>query len=53
MHSDGSNVQRLTHNGKSDARPAWSPDRQRIVFHSRRDGKSEIYVMDSDGGNVE
>ena len=53
MHSDGSNVQRLTHNDKSDARPAWSPDGQRIVFHSRRDGKSEIYVMDSDGGNVE
>ena len=58
----GSNVQRLTHNDKTDARPTWSPDGQRIVFHSSRDGSSdqpevyaerEIYVMDAYGGNVE
>ena len=55
MEVDGSNVQRLTHNDKVDARPAWSPDGQRMVFHSSRDGSSgqEIYVMDADGGNVE
>ncbi len=66
MDADGSNVQRLTHNDKVDARPAWSPDGQKIVFHSVRDGSSdqppylepavrlefEIYVMDADGGNV-
>ena len=49
MDADGSNVQRLTHNDKIDARPAWSPDGQRIVFHSNH----EIFVMDADGGNVE
>ncbi len=62
MDADGSNVQRLTHNDKVDARPAWSPDGRRIVTHSSRDGSSdqpevypefEIYVMDADGGNVE
>ncbi len=62
MEADGTNVQRLTHNDKVDARPVWSPDGQRIVFHSNRDGSSdqpgvfsehEIYVMDADGGNVE
>ncbi len=53
MDADGSNVQRLTHNDKVDARPAWSPDGRRLVFHSSRDGSSEIYAMDADGGNVE
>ena len=53
MDADGSNVQRLTHNDKTDSRPAWSPDGQRIVFNSSRDGNLEIYVMDADGGNVE
>ncbi len=55
MDADGSNVQRITHNDKVDARPAWSPDGLRIVFHSTRDGYSgmESYVMDADGGNLE
>ncbi len=33
--------------------PEWSPDGQKIVFDSTRDGNFEIYVMDADGGNVE
>ncbi len=33
--------------------PHWSPDGSRIVFSSDRDGNPEIYVMDSDGGNVQ
>ena len=53
MDADGSNVQRLTYNDTADARAAWSPDGQRIAFHSYRDGKAEIYVMDADGGNME
>ncbi len=62
IDADGSHVQRLTHNDKVDARPAWSPDGQRIAFNSSRDESSdqpnvgaefEIYVMDADGGTVE
>lgn len=34
-----------------DVNPSWSPDGQRIVFESERDGNKEIYVMDADGGN--
>ncbi len=33
--------------------PRWSPDGSRIAFSSNRDGDSEIYVMDSSGGNVQ
>ena len=30
----------------------WSPDSQRIVFSSNRDGSYKIYIMDKNGGNV-
>ncbi len=68
MDSDASKVQRLTHTPVRDASlsldpfsqfltdnsaPEWSPDGQKIVFDSNRDGILEIYVMDADGGNVE
>ena len=29
--------------------PAWSPDGRKLAFVSRRDGNSEIYVMNADG----
>jgi Tol biopolymer transport system component len=51
MDSDGRNEKQLTTSGGSF--PAWSPDGQRIGFVSSRDGRSEIYVMDSDGANKE
>ena len=59
MDADGSNLQRLTNNLIEDENPSWSPDGERIVFSSAREGHvenkfgitSEIYVMDADGGN--
>ncbi|MDE2975772.1 MAG: DPP IV N-terminal domain-containing protein [Gemmatimonadota bacterium] len=44
-------LERLTNDTASDYSPAWSPDGTKIAFYSYRDGNSEIYVMDADGGN--
>ncbi len=44
----------VTHGTSFDGNPAWSPDRKRILFSSRRDGqsKNDLYTMDAGGGNV-
>lgn len=42
----------LTNNPALDVGGAWSPDGQTIAFFSTRDGSSELYLMDADGGNV-
>ncbi|MBI5667341.1 MAG: PD40 domain-containing protein [Chloroflexi bacterium] len=43
----------LTDNTYTDASPSWSPDERQIAFASSRDGSLDIYVMNSDGSNVE
>jgi TolB protein len=45
-------VQQLTVGEARDEFPSWAPDGRQIAFHSKRDGNFDIYVMDSDGGNV-
>ena len=51
MNADGSDETRLTL-GTHDFEPSWSPDGQRIAFHSFRDSEAaEIYVMNADGSN--
>ena len=32
--------------------PSWSPDDRQMAFASNRDGKFQIYAMNSDGSNV-
>jgi Tol biopolymer transport system component len=49
---DGSGAVNLTAgSGGNDAFPDFSPDGNRVVFRSGRDGNHEIYVIDADGGN--
>ena len=47
----GKTVIPLTETGM-DHSPFWSPDGNWLVFTSERDGNSEIYIMDSEGGQV-
>jgi len=52
MDANGDNPTNLTNHESMDIGPAWSPDGEHIVFSSRRDGNSDIYVIDIDGGNL-
>jgi Tol biopolymer transport system component len=53
MHDNGHNVTRLTHDDANDFDPSWSPDGQKMVFTSFRDGSDneEIYVMNAGNGH--
>jgi TolB protein len=42
----------LTSAPGSNEAPAFSPDGRHIVFESTRDGSSQIWVIDVDGGNL-
>ena len=53
MDSDGGNRLNLSNSVSSvDVLPMWSPDGERILFQSDRDGNREIYVVDIDGDNL-
>jgi hypothetical protein len=43
---DGTGLQKITNNRNPDRYPEWSPDGEKIVFHSNRDGNYELYVYD-------
>jgi Tol biopolymer transport system component len=48
---DGSNAIQLTHfGGPLSGTPRWSPDGKQIVFDSRANGVSQVYVVSVDGG---
>ncbi len=51
MNADGSDVRKLSQSNAADYSPAWSPSGDLIAFASGsgQSGKSDIYVMDSDG----
>jgi Tol biopolymer transport system component len=50
--ADGSDIKRLTTTPGYDAEATISPDGNRIVFTSLRNGDLDIYTMDIDGKNV-
>ena len=50
---DGSDPVNLTEEPGGDWAPSWSPDGDKIVFETMRDGNHEIYVMDADGRHPE
>ncbi|MGH8532850.1 MAG: TolB family protein, partial [Gammaproteobacteria bacterium] len=49
MNADGSEQARITHGHGRQALPAWSPDGEKIVFVSERDGAAEIHVVRVNG----
>ena len=48
MNADGSGQTNLFNSLGNDVGPEWSPDGNKIVFLSQRDGNIEIYVMNAD-----
>jgi len=51
--SDGSHLLPLTASSGYDAEATISPEGDKIVFTSSRDGDLELYAMDLDGSNVQ
>ncbi len=52
-NSDGSNHVQLTKGDKNSSNPRWSPDGKWIAFTSSRDGKNNLYLMSTLGGEAE
>ncbi len=50
---DGQKRMQLTTGPGVDDSPSWSPDGRHLAFSSTADGKSHIYMIDSDGKNAE
>lgn len=49
---DGGNLHKLTRDAGNNGFPAFSPDGQRLVFRSGREGYKNLYIMDSSGADI-
>jgi len=52
-NADGSNHIQLTKGDKNSSNPKWSPDGKWIAFTSSRDGKNNLYLLSTMGGEAE
>ncbi len=50
---DGQKRVQLTSGPGVDDSPSWSPDGRHVVFSSTADGKSQIYMINADGKDLE
>ncbi len=53
VNPDGTDLIQITDNVYDDWGATWSPNREQLAFRSTRNGIPAIYVMDSDGTNIE
>ena len=52
INADGSGEINLSNSPGWDLGARWSPDGQRVVFSSERDGNHDIYVINADGSGL-
>jgi Tol biopolymer transport system component/predicted Ser/Thr protein kinase len=50
MPIDGGDMKRLTHTGRRNLSPAWSPDGDEIIYKSWSDGTYYLSLIDAGGG---
>lgn len=48
--SKGGDAFQLTSNEAYDSNPVWTPDGERIVFLSNREGSDDLYITSAEGG---
>jgi dipeptidyl aminopeptidase/acylaminoacyl peptidase len=53
VHTDGTDVRRLSSHPESDSNPRWGPDSRTVWFISDRSGSSQIWRIQIDGGEAE
>lgn len=46
---DGSNPRRITIHEGYETRPLWTPDGQKLIFSSNRNGNNDVFVVDLKG----
>ena len=52
VHADGSNHRPLTSGNYSDHSPRWSPDGERLLYVSNREGTAQLYLRWMDTGQT-